>query len=560
MSHEQALDYDMLPRTSERGQADYISVSIPSHYVEDLQFKAEPQPGNNYGMRLVISKVGPKAQRTGICCGDIIERVNGKAFDEVTLPTTGKLTLGVRRTGNGSHGSFTLDSNDSSFDNDGGNPRSPSSSSCALDSTTPSYQDMDAIAMLSNSSPSYSRPNAAVMAGVYSGQVSPRPGGKIVYNRNHMNENTPFTSPTSTNEAVKVKGKLPYSHVDLRKKTHIPDAAGGSSISGVGNLCITSVEEEISSESPLRCMPSAENVPVVPMHCIKPDRHSGVAVYRIQMKRWDYTRDVTIHSFEYRVHNEEEQTKHVTVEINGNDCVVIPSEGVTMAKTAETHSVSLQLGPMGEGSLCLIEPPLAGTRPGAFKSKLTVDALVGGANNGDETSEELKGVILTKTITQRNRCMTVAFNVQNTHKFCVFVAIKVKGDHDAARFSPELYVGPGATMAMGELVTGNKIHVTWTWREDKVVAAKVADFELKGVVLSRTLTPSANDSPGMAMFEVKNSNAYPVSVKIELKHSGGKSDTITGIVGAGETAKEFAKPLPVRGKITMKWKWAQHNP
>eukprot|EP00041_Stephanoeca_diplocostata_P013505 m.237080 g.237080 ORF g.237080 m.237080 type:complete len:124 (-) comp19362_c0_seq10:417-788(-) len=78
--------------------------------------------------------------------------------------------------------------------------------------------------------------------------------------------------------------------------------------------------------------------------------------------------------------------------------------------------------------------------------------------------------------------MTVAFNVQNTHKFCVFVAIKVKGDHDAARFSPELYVGPGATMAMGELVTGNKIHVTWTWREDKVVAAKVADFELKGVV------------------------------------------------------------------------------
>lgn len=56
------------------------------------------------------------------------------------------------------------------------------------------------------------------------------------------------------------------------------------------------------------------------------------------------------------------------------------------------------------------------------------------------------------------------------------------GDHDATKLSPELYVGPGATMELGELSTGNKIHVTWTWREDKVVTAKVTDFELKGVV------------------------------------------------------------------------------
>lgn len=35
------------------------------------------------------------------------------------------------------------------------------------------------------------------------------------------------------------------------------------------------------------------------------------------MKRWDYTRDVTVHSFEYRVRNEEDQMKHVTVDIKG---------------------------------------------------------------------------------------------------------------------------------------------------------------------------------------------------------------------------------------------------
>lgn len=53
--------------------------------------------------------------------------------------------------------------------------------------------------------------------------------------------------------------------------------------------------------------------------------------------------------------------------------------------------------------------------------------LSGDTRLGEETSEELKGVFLTKVISQRNRRMTVAFKVRNTHKFCVFVTIKVSG-------------------------------------------------------------------------------------------------------------------------------------